>query len=496
MPLGLVASSYLCRRMNVYDKYEVVIGLEVHAQLLTKTKAYSDDIAAYGGEPNTYVSPVTLGHPGTLPVFNQESLRLAIKLGLATNCQITRYNQFARKNYFYADLPKGYQITQDNTPICTNGIVLIGEYGKEKTIRIHRIHMEEDAGKSIHDLDPFYTLVDLNRAGTPLVEIVSEPDMRSGDEAYAYLTEIRRLVRHLEICDGNMEEGSLRCDANVSVMLKGATQFGVKVEVKNMNSIRNVKRAIDYEVIRQIDAIESGETLVQETRSFDASKGTTFSMRSKEAAHDYRYFPEPDLQPFVVSDEMIEGIKQDMPALPKALMHKYIEQLQLSVYDAEILTSEKAIALFFEEIIQLTKNYKAAANWVSGPIKSWLNENAKAINELSITPKHIADIIQLIDESKLNFTIASQQLFPALMEKPENTAADLAKAMNIIQESDSGLIAQFVDEALAKFPDKVTEYKNGKKGLLGLFMGEVMKLSKGKADPKLTSKLLEEKLNN
>jgi aspartyl-tRNA(Asn)/glutamyl-tRNA(Gln) amidotransferase subunit B len=481
--------------MNVYDNYEVVIGLEVHAQLLTKTKAYSDDIAAYGGSPNTYVSPVTLGHPGTLPVFNETSLQLAIKLGLATDCQITRYNQFARKNYFYVDLPKGYQITQDTTPICTNGHVLIGEYGNEKTIRIHRIHMEEDAGKSIHDLDPFYTLVDLNRAGTPLVEIVSEPDMRSGDEAYAYLTEIRKLVRHLEICDGNMEEGSLRCDANVSVMLKGATQFGVKVEVKNMNSIRNVKRAIDFEIKRQIDIIESGGIIEQETRSFDAAKGATISMRSKEAAHDYRYFPEPDLQPFVVSDEMIAAIEQEMPALPKALMHKYIEQLKLSVYDAEILTGEKSISSFFESIIQLTSNFKAAANWMLGPIKNWLNENAKTVEDLPVTPQHIADIIALIDDNKLNFTIASQQLFAALLEHPEKNAADMAKELNLIQESDSGLIDGFIAEVLAKYPEKVAEYKNGKKGILGLFMGEVMKLSKGKADPKLTNKLLEEKLN-
>ncbi len=482
--------------MNVYDKYEAVIGLEVHAQLLTQTKAYSSDIAAYGGEPNSYVSPVTLGHPGTLPVFNQRSMELAIRLGLATNCAITRYNEFARKNYFYVDLPKGYQITQDKTPICTKGHILIGEFGKEKSIGITRIHMEEDAGKSIHDLDPFYTLVDLNRAGTPLVEIVSEPDMRTGDEAYAYLTEVRRLVRHLGICDGNMEEGSLRCDANVSVRLKGTEPFGVKVEVKNMNSIRNVKRAIDYEIKRQIDAIESGEQLTQETRSFDAAKGTTFSMRSKEAAHDYRYFPEPDLQPFNVSDALLESIKAEMPALPRELMLKYVEQLKLSVYDAEILTSEKSVALYFEDLITKTQNYKAAANWMLGPVKSWLNEQASDIEELPVTTQHIADIIALTDAGKLNFTIASQQLFPALINEPTAQAEALARSMNLIQESDAGLIEEFVDAAIAKFPDKVAEYKGGKKGILGLFMGEVMKLSKGKADPKIATKLLEEKLNN
>lgn len=481
--------------MNVYDKYEVVIGLEVHAQLLTKSKAYSSDIAAYGGEPNTYISPVTLGHPGTLPVFNAESLQLAIALGLATNCKITEYNEFARKNYFYSDLPKGYQITQDKTPICTDGYILIGEYGKEKRINIHRIHMEEDAGKSIHDLDPFYTLVDLNRAGTPLIEIVSEPDMRSGDEAYAYLTEVRKLVRHLEICDGNMEEGSLRCDANVSVMLKGTSEFGVKVEVKNMNSIRNVKRAIDYEVKRQIDAIEAGQIIIQETRSFDAAKGATAGMRSKEAAHDYRYFPEPDLPPFIVTKEMIEEIKLSIPALPKALLQKYVDELHLSPYDAEILSGEKGLSNYFELIIQQTDNYKAAANWILGPVKNWLNENAIEINNFVITPNHIAGIIALIDTQKLNFTIASQQLFPALTEQPEKSASNLAKELNLIQESDSGLIAELIDEVLLKYPDKVTAYREGKTSLIGLFMGEVMKLSKGKADPKMTNALLTEKLN-
>lgn len=481
--------------MDVFDKYEAVIGLEVHAQLLTRTKAYSSDISVYGGEPNTHVSPITLGHPGTLPVFNARSMELAIRLGLATHCSITRYNEFARKNYFYADLPKGYQITQDKTPICTKGFILIGEYGNEKRIGITRIHLEEDAGKSIHDLDPFYTLVDLNRAGTPLVEIVSEPDMRSGDEAYAYLTEVRRLVRYLDICDGNMEEGSLRCDANVSVRLKGAEQFGVKVEVKNMNSIRNVKRAIDHEIERQIKTIENGEQLFQETRSFDAAKGTTFSMRSKEGAHDYRYFPEPDLQPFIVEDQTIDAVRKGMPALPKELMHKYVETLKLSVYDAEILTAERSIALYFEELITRTANFKAAANWMLGPVKNWLNEQASEISELPVTPQHIADIIALTDAGKLNFTIASQQLFPALLLSPDSTAEALARSMQLIVESDSGLIAQLVDEAIAKYPEKVAEYRSGKKGILGLFMGEVMKLSKGKADPKTATRLLEERLN-
>lgn len=481
--------------MDIYNNYEPVIGLEVHAQLLTRTKAYSADIAEYGGEPNSHISTVTLGHPGTLPVMNRKTLELAILVGLATHCNITRYNQFARKNYFYADLPKGYQITQDKTPLCTDGYVMTGSYGAEKKIRIHRIHMEEDAGKSIHELDPYFTLVDLNRAGTPLIEIVSEPDMRSADEAYAYLTEIRQLVRYLEICDGNMEEGSLRCDANVSVRKKGVESFGVKVEVKNMNSIRNVKRAIEYEIKRQIEAIENGEEIVQETRSFDAVKGTTFSMRSKEAAHDYRYFPEPDLPPIVVTEKIIEDIKVAMPALPRELMHKYVEQLGLTKYDAELLTSEKEIALYFEELIQQTLNYKSAANWMMGPVKEWMNATAEEILNFPITPTKLAELIVLIESGKINFTIASQQLFPALLQKPDADVEALAKQLNLLQESDDAAIAQFVEQAITKYPDKVIEYRNGKKGIIGLFMGEVMKLSKGKADPKVATRILEAELN-
>ncbi|MEZ5013148.1 MAG: Asp-tRNA(Asn)/Glu-tRNA(Gln) amidotransferase subunit GatB [Chitinophagales bacterium] len=480
--------------MDVYESYEAVIGLEVHAQLLTRTKAYSSDISAYGGSPNSQVSPVTLGHPGTLPVFNAETLDLAMKMGIATHCKITAFNMFARKNYFYADLPKGYQITQDKTPLCTDGYLMIGTYGDEKRIGIHRIHMEEDAGKSIHDLDPFYTLVDLNRAGTPLIEIVSDPDMRSGEEAFAYLTEIRKLVRHLEICDGNMEEGSLRCDANISVRKKGAATFGTKVEVKNMNSIRNVKRAIDHEIKRQIDLIESGGTVSQETRSFDAAKGQTISMRSKEAAHDYRYFPDPDLQPLIVTESMIESVRSAMPALPSERMHYYVETLGLSVYDADILSSDRLVSGYFDALILCTQNYKAAANWMLGPIKTWLNENALELDSFPLLPEQIADIIRLIDEGALNFTIASQQLFPAMMEQKDVPAAALAQTLNLVQQSDDTLLRSLAQDAIAKYPEKVEEYKNGKKGIMGLFMGEIMKMSKGKADPKIATRILEELL--
>ena len=482
--------------MSIYDKYEAVIGLEVHAQLLTHTKAYSSDIAEYGGAPNTHVSAVTLGHPGTLPVLNAKSTELAIAMGLAMHCTINRDNLFARKNYFYADLPKGYQITQDTTPICTNGYLNIGDYGKEKKIRIHRIHMEEDAGKSIHDLDPFYTLVDLNRAGTPLIEIVTEPDLSSGDEAYAYLTEVRKLVRYLNICDGNMEEGSLRCDANVSVRLKGANELGTKVEVKNMNSIRNVKRAIDHEITRQIDILEAGGQLFQETRSFDATNGTTFSMRSKEAAHDYRYFPEPDLPPLIVSDRMLDEVAANMPALPRDLIGKYITELGLTQYDAELLTAEKNSVTYFEELRSHTQNYKAAANWMLGPVKEWLNAEAKELEDFPVPPVHLAEIIRMIDEGKINFSIAAQQLLPACMRAPETAPATLAAELELLQENDDTFIAGIVEEALAAFPDKVTAYRNGKTGLLGMFMGEVMKRSGGKVDPKTATRLLKEKLDN
>ncbi|MBP6272053.1 MAG: Asp-tRNA(Asn)/Glu-tRNA(Gln) amidotransferase subunit GatB, partial [Fluviicola sp.] len=357
---------------SIRDKYEVVIGLEVHAQLLTKTKAYSSDINEYGAQPNTNISVVTLGHPGTLPVMNKKTIEFAVKLGLACGCDIAPNQYFARKNYFYPDLPKGYQITQDTTPICTNGQIIIPtEDGIEKRIGLTRIHMEEDAGKSIHDVDVFDTLVDLNRAGTPLLEIVSEPDIRTSQEAYNYLTEVRRLVRYLDICDGNMEEGSLRCDANISVRIVGAPEFGTKVEVKNMNSIRNVQRAIEFEIERQIIAVEKGEIIAQETRSFDALKGTTISMRSKEAANDYRYFPEPDLQPIAVDEIYIQQVKSKMPALPRDLFAKYTKEYSLSDYDAGILTDTKAIALYFEGVVAHTKNYKNAANWIMGDVKSF-----------------------------------------------------------------------------------------------------------------------------
>lgn len=481
--------------MSVYDKYEAVIGLECHVQLLTRTKMYSNDAAEYGALPNTNVSVITLGHPGTLPKVNKRAIEFAVKLGIATRSTITLENQFARKNYFYADLPKGYQITQDKTPICTGGhIEFKMKDGEDRKVNLIRIHMEEDAGKSLHDIDPFETLIDLNRAGTPLLEIVTQPDFRSGEEAYYYLNEVRKLVRYLDICDGNMEEGSLRCDANISVRLKGVKEYGKRTEVKNMNSFRNVQRAIDFEIKRQIDLIEAGNTIAVETRSFDAVNGTTFSLRSKESANDYRYFPEPDLQPVYVTADYIESVRTNLPPLPGDLYAKYVKELKLSDYDASVLTELKEVALYFNELITYTKNYKSAANWVMVNVKSFLNENALHIDDLPVKPKMIADIISLIDAGKISHAAASQKLFPAMIRESSKTAEALATELDLIQNSNSNEIQLLVEQAVNKFPEKITEYKNGKTGLLGLFVGEVMKLSKGKADPKIVNQLVKEQL--
>ncbi|MBL4586156.1 MAG: Asp-tRNA(Asn)/Glu-tRNA(Gln) amidotransferase subunit GatB, partial [Flavobacteriales bacterium] len=356
------------------------------------------------------------------------------------------------------------------------------------------IHMEEDAGKSMHDQDPSDTLVDLNRAGVALLEIVSEPDIRSSDEAYTYISEVRKLVRYLEICDGNMEEGSLRCDANVSVMLKGAEKFGNRVEVKNMNSMRNVKRAIEFEIDRQINELESGGAISQDTRSFNAQDGSTFVMRSKEMANDYRYFPEPDLPPVIVDKKWIADIKKTMPALPNELFKKFTENFGLSEYDANVLTENKATALYFNELTSHTKNYKAASNWVTGDIRSYLNEFAIHAEDFSVKPESIAELIALIDDGKISHSVASQKVFPEMCHKAKVSPLQIAEELDLIQESDSGQLESYVNQAIAKYPEKVAEYRSGKKGLIGLFMGEVMKLSKGKADPKLANKLVREKL--
>jgi aspartyl-tRNA(Asn)/glutamyl-tRNA(Gln) amidotransferase subunit B len=470
----------------------MVIGLEVHAQLNTRTKIFAADETAYGAAPNSQVSPITLGLPGVLPKFNGAVLEKAIRLGLACNCTISEESHFARKNYFYADLPKGYQISQDKKPVCTGGYIEVQMNGEPKKIALTRIHMEEDAGKNNHELDPEYSLIDLNRAGVPLLEIVSEPDIRSAEEAHTYLTEIRKLVRYLGICDGNMEEGSLRCDANISIRRKGETHYNTRVEVKNMNSIRNVKRAIENEVKRQIELVESGGTVEQETRSFNQADGSSFPLRSKEHAHDYRYFPEPDLPPVLVTQSMIERVKQSMPPLPKELYDTFTSAYQLSSYNARVITDDPALADYFLRLIRHTGNYKAAANWVMGEVKSAMNENEQ---QPLPEPAALAGIISLTDANKINSS-AAKIIFSELMNGSSNTALEIAQQRNLLQSSDSNELATWAKQALEQFPDKVAEYKKGKTGNINLFMGSVMKLSKGKADPKLATKILEDLLKN
>lgn len=479
--------------MVTNGKYEAVIGLEVHAQLQTQSKLFSGDCASFGAEPNTHISPITLGHPGTLPKTNKKAVEYAIKMGLACHCQIEQYNYFARKNYFYPDLPKGYQVSQHTTPICKGGYISIKTKDGEKDVKLNRIHLEEDAGKSIHDADENYTCVDFNRAGVPLIEIVTEPEMHTAEEAFQYVTEIRKLVRWIGVCDGNMEEGSLRCDANVSVRLRGETALGTKAEVKNLNSIRNVKKAIEYEIERMIGMLEKGEAIVQQTRSFDAETDTTFAIRDKEEANDYRYFPEPDLTPFHLTKEFISGIKASLHALPDELYANYLS-LGLNEYDARQLCDEKLTAEYFEQVIKFSKHYKAIVNWMLGPLRQVVNENHISFNEISLTPKSLAGLIAIVDEGKVNFSVASLKILPVLLQNPEKDPLQAATELNVLQVHGSADIEAWVNEVLNKMPEKVMEYKKGKKGLIGLFIGEVKKVSKGKADPKIATQIFEEKL--
>jgi len=473
--------------------YEAVIGLEVHAQLATQTKLFCGDSTLFGAEPNTHVSPITLGHPGTLPMTNKKAIEFTIKMGLACGCEIERTNYFARKNYFYPDLPKGYQISQHTTPICKGGKVKIKTAQGERYVQLNRIHLEEDAGKSIHDIDPNYTCIDLNRAGTPLIEIVTEPDLHSAEEAWQYVTEIRKLVRWLNICDGNMEEGSLRCDANVSIRLKGEEKLGTKVEVKNLNSIRNIKKAIEYEIERMIKEVEHGNTIKQQTRSFDASNDTTFSIRDKEEANDYRYFPDPDLPAFVLEEDYIKAIGASLPALPDALINKYQQVFGLSAYDATQLCDEKATTDYFEKVIEHTTSYKSVANWLLGPVRQYLNEQAIGFELFSLSPELLAELIELVDAGKVSFSIAATKILPVIITENKPPLA-VAENLQLLQISDSNELEKWVEEAIAAMPDKVAAYKKGKKGLIGLFVGEVKKRSKGKADPKMVTQLLEQKL--
>lgn len=478
------------------QKYEAVIGLEVHAQLHTKSKLFAGDANSFGSAPNTHVSAITLGHPGTLPKMNKKAIEFAIKMGIVCNSEIAKYNYFARKNYFYPDLPKGYQISQHTTPICMGGYVGIVTSEGSKNIELTRIHLEEDAGKSIHDQSEKLTLLDYNRAGVPLIEIVTEPVIHTAEEAAAYVTAVRKTVRWIGICDGNMEEGSLRCDANVSVRLRGSKTLGTRVEVKNLNSIKHVKHAIEIEILRLIGMIENGETIVQQTRSYDADKGITFAIRSKEDADDYRYFPEPDLAPFHFSDQFIEDIKRTIPSLPASRMKHYIDVDGLSEYDAEQLVDEKILSDTFNFIAAKSSHKKQLANFLLGPVRSHLNAAGLSWESLQITPENWDKLLSLVADGKISFSVAAQRILPAMLE---NVGADpliIAKENDLIQDAGQDEIKGWVDFVVNSMPEKVLEYRKGKRGLIGLFVGEVKKISKGKADPKIATELLNQFLNN
>jgi len=480
--------------MQKMDFYEIVVGLEVHAQLLTKTKLFCGDTTDFGKTPNTQISVISLGYPGTLPRLNKEAISLAVKLGLACNCEIVQHNYFARKNYFYPDLPKGYQISQHTTPICKGGFLEIAVGKETKKIRLNRIHIEEDAGKSLHDESSDFSNLDFNRAGMPLLEIVTEPDLRSAGEAFAYVTSLRKLVRYLGVCDGNMEQGSLRCDVNISVRKKGEQKLGTKVEIKNLNSIRFIKKAIEFESKRLIDLLEKGQAVAQETRGFDENNFSTYPIRTKEDEDDYRYFPEPDLPPFFISDEMIAKIKSEMPALQSEVKEKLISEYQLSNYDAEQLSNDTELSNFFFGLTKQTKNYKASANWVLGPIRNHLSSNETSLDEINLHPSSITELIELIDNGKISYGIATQKIFPAIINNPSLNIDQFIEENQLQIQTSQIEIETLIATALEKHSEKINEYKKGKKGLISLFVGEVMKLSKGKADAKLVTEKIIEKL--
>lgn len=476
------------------EKYQVVIGLEVHAQLLTKSKLFCGDSTTFGAAANTHISAISLAHPGTLPVLNKEVVALAVKLGLALNCTIASQNYFARKNYFYPDLPKGFQTSQHTDPICVGGCLVVDSNGQKKEIQLNRIHIEEDAGKSMHDLYADFTAIDLNRAGTPLLEIVTEPCIHSAEEAFNYITDLRKIVRWLGVCDGNMEEGSMRCDANISVRLQGDTKLGTRVEVKNLNSIRNVKKAIELETERLIKIVEAGETIVQETRSYNADNNSTFSLRSKEDADDYRYFPEPDLTPIQISEDYKAAILSTMPILPSVQEKILVEKYNLSTYDANAICTEKENVHYFENLIALTKNAKASANWITGPIRNHCNEKNIALTAFPININTVADLINFTNTGKVHFNIASTKLLQAMLIENNKSAEELAASLNLLQEDNDDAINEWVQKTILAMPDKVKEYRAGKKGLIGLFAGQVKKLSNGKADMGKVNAILEKKL--
>ncbi len=473
--------------------YEVVIGLEVHAQMLTNTKIFCGCSAEFGGEANTDTCPICLGMPGTLPVLNKNVVNYAIRAALATDCKINEESRFARKNYFYPDLPKGYQISQYELPIAEHGHLDIElASGEKKKLGITRIHMEEDAGKSVHDASPDGTLVNFNRTGVPLIEIVSEPDMRSAEEAVEYLKKLRNIVIYLGICDGNMEEGSFRCDANISIRPVGQKELGTKAELKNMNSFRFVQKAIEYEILRQENVLKGGGEVVQETRLWDANKGVTQSMRSKEEAHDYRYFPDPDLLPLVVDEAWIESERAKLPELPHAKKERFISEFNLPDYDAGVLTAEKAVADYFEAAVNLKADPKKAANWIMGELMRYLNDEGIEITACKVTPEHLAGLLGLIDKNVISGKIA-KTVFEEVC-KTGKAPEEIVKEKGLEQVSDTRAIKAIVDKVLAANPAQVEEFKGGKEKVLAFFVGQVMRESKGKANPGMVNELIRKRI--
>lgn len=476
-------------------KYEVVIGLEVHAQLLTKSKIFCGCSTEFGAEPNTQVCPVCLGMPGVLPVLNRMAVEYAMKMAIATNCKIKNLSRFARKNYFYPDLPKDYQISQYELPLATSGYLDIEIDEVKKRIGITRIHMEEDAGKLLHQgtIDTTkYSYVDLNRTGVPLIEIVSEPDMRSSEEAVAYLKALRDILVYLEICDGNMEEGSFRCDANVSLRPLGSEKLGTKAEVKNVNSFRFIQKALDYEIERQIDVLDEGGKIVQETRLFDANQGITISMRGKEEAHDYRYFPEPDLLPLEIDDNWIMEQKKSLPELPEEKRERFIADYGLSSYDVGVLTASKELAGFYEESVKIYPQYKIVSNWVMGELLKELNKDNRGIKESPVTPEGLTSLLKMIDDGVISGKIA-KGIFED-MYKTGKSPQDIVKEKGLTQISDDDAIKEIIKEVLEANPKQLEQFKQGKVALMGFFVGQVMKKTSGRANPKKVNQLLKEAL--
>ena len=474
-------------------EYEPVIGLEVHAQLLTKTKIFCGCSTQFGAAPNSHTCPICIGMPGILPVLNKKVVEYTIKMALATQCNINRENTWARKNYFYPDLPKGYQITQFAEPIAEHGYVDVEINGGKKRIGITRIHMEEDAGKSIHDEHQPASYVDLNRAGVPLIEIVSEPDMRSAEEGVGYLRRLHEILVYLGICDGNMEEGSFRCDANVSLRPKGEEKFGIRAELKNMNSFRHVQRALEYEIKRQQYILESGGDVIQETRLWDDSQGVTHPMRGKEEAHDYRYFPDPDLVSIVVPDEWIEEIGKTIPELPLKKRERFVTAYDIPPYDAGVLTASRELADFYEETVKNCGKPKIASNWVMGDILGHLKDDRKDIIESPVSGVSLANMINLIEDGTISGKIA-KEVFEE-MWKTGKAPKKIVEERGLVQITDTGALEDAIDNVLKTNPAQVEEYKQGKEKLFGFFVGQVMKITKGKANPKLVNELLKKKLS-